>query len=257
MTTLLVDADILVYRCAAAGETKVDWGDGGEVCRDAGDIAEAYGALKHHVGRLQDAAGASRAILCVSGAGNWRTALWPAYKAHRKPANRPIHIDALRAMIVADGGYQRPLLEADDILGILATHPKIIPGRKIIWSVDKDLRQIPGLHLEEPDKVVEVAERDADYWHLTQTLTGDSTDGYPGLPGVGPKKAEGLLFGASPPFGTWPEAWGNIVAAFEAKGLTEADALVQARVARILRHTDYCFNAKEPILWTPPRHPPR
>ncbi len=29
------------------------------------------------------------------------------------------------------------------------------------------------------------------------------------------------------------------------------DALQTARVARILRHTDYNFKTKEPILWQP------
>ena len=32
----------------------------------------------------------------------------------------------------------------------------------------------------------------------------------------------------------------------------KADALVQARVARILRNTDFNFKTKEPTLWTPP-----
>ena len=40
------------------------------------------------------------------------------------------------------------------------------------------------------------------------------------------------------------------MAAFEKKGLTESDALVQARVARILRASDYDFAAKKPILWS-------
>jgi DNA polymerase-1 len=42
------------------------------------------------------------------------------------------------------------------------------------------------------------------------------------------------------------------VEAYAKKNLTADDALVQARVARILRHTDYNFKTKEPILWTPP-----
>ena len=41
--------------------------------------------------------------------------------------------------------------------------------------------------------------------------------------------------------------------AFEKKGLTEDDALLQARVARILRASDYDFKKKEPIMWTPVR----
>jgi DNA polymerase-1 len=43
-----------------------------------------------------------------------------------------------------------------------------------------------------------------------------------------------------------------VVAAFESKGLTEEDALVQARVARICRASDYDFKTKEVKLWNPP-----
>jgi len=41
------------------------------------------------------------------------------------------------------------------------------------------------------------------------------------------------------------------VAAFESRGLTEEDALIQARVARILRADDYDFKESQPILWSP------
>jgi DNA polymerase-1 len=257
VTTLLIDADVLVYVYSAAEETAVDWGDG-EVSKDAGDPDAVWASLVSRAEDLQDAAGASRYVLCVSGAGNWRNAIWPPYKAHRKPENRPLLVDEMRARCIAAGGYQRPLLEADDILGILATHPKIIPGRKIIWSIDKDLMQIPGEHLvwpkgEEP-RIVKVAPEEGRLLHMRQTLTGDSVDGYPGCPGIGPKRADDILLSA-PPWGTWEEAWAAIVKAFAKKGLTEEDALKQARVARILQHTDYDFQKKETKLWMPPSSP--
>jgi len=140
--------------------------------------------------------------------------------------------------------YQRPGLEGDDILGILATHPKAIRGQKIIVSIDKDMKTIPG-YVWNPDKDDEpifYSTEEADYWHLYQTLTGDTTDGYPGLPGCGPKGAEKVLEDPS---------WEAVVAAYEKKGLTEEDALVQARCARILRATDYDYAKKEVKLWCP------
>lgn len=249
--TLLVDGDILVYQAAAAGETKVDWGDG-EVSRDAGDLDAAYADLQRRVANLQDAAGADKAVVCVSGAGNFRLAFWPTYKGNRKEANRPLLVDALRVRVVEEGGYQRPMLEADDILGILATHPKLIPGERVIWSLDKDLKTVPGLHFDGAG-VTRVTREEADRFFFMQVLTGDATDHYPGLPKVGPKKAEAIL-NAAEASANKPireVAWPAIVAAYEAKGLTEADALIQARCARILRHTDYDFQKKEPILWTP------
>ena len=76
---------------------------------------------------------------------------------------------------------------------------------------------------------------------MYQTLTGDSTDGYSGCPSVGDKTARKIL-GDNP-------TWGDVISAYEKRGLTEQDAMVQARVARILRFKDYDFVKHQPILW--------
>ncbi len=60
---------------------------------------------------------------------------------------------------------------------------------------------------------------------------------------IGPKTASRLLDEAA--------NWDTVVNAYEKAGLTEEDALVQARVARILRASDYDQSTQEPILWTP------
>ena len=44
--------------------------------------------------------------------------------------------------------------------------------------------------------------------------------------------------------------WGVVKDCFKQQGLTENDALIQARLARILRNTDYDFKKKQPILWS-------
>ena len=46
-------------------------------------------------------------------------------------------------------------------------------------------------------------------------------------------------------------SWATVVKAFEDKGLTEDDALLNARLARILTIDDYDTKRQEPILWTP------
>ena len=92
---------------------------------------------------------------------------------------------------------------------------------------------------------IEVTPEEADRWFYMQTLTGDATDGYSGCPGGGPKKAEAILEAAG------ENPWPAIVAAYEKAGLSEEAALQQARVARILRASDYNFKKKEPILWKP------
>ena len=81
-------------------------------------------------------------------------------------------------------------------------------------------------------------------WHLIQTMAGDQTDGYSGVPGIGIKRAVAL-------FEEDGYTWQTVVKAFEAKELTEEDALMNARLARILTCTDYDPIQHTVIPWTP------
>jgi len=84
---------------------------------------------------------------------------------------------------------------------------------------------------------------------LSGSLTGDATDGYPGCPGVGPKKATAILGSCAPSLACM---WAGVRQAYESKGLIEEDAVEQARMARILRAEDWDFQKKAPRLWCPP-----
>ena len=79
---------------------------------------------------------------------------------------------------------------------------------------------------------------------MIQTLAGDQTDGYSGVPGIGVKRAETL-------FNKEGYSWTTVVKAFTDKGLTEEDALLNARLARILTIDDYDTNEQQPKLWSP------
>lgn len=199
----------------------------------------------------------------------------PSYKSHRLKTRKPVVYQALREYVQeVYKTYVRPGLEGDDILGILATHDHLISGEKVIVSIDKDLKTIPGVHmrLDDPErKLVVISREEADYHHMFQTLTGDTTDGYPGAPGFGPVKttkllAEGCVLqphekvisrgknkGASEIVwlpGRPGTVWDIVVSAYASVGLGEEVALQNARVARILRASDYDFSKKEVKLWT-------
>jgi DNA polymerase-1 len=79
-------------------------------------------------------------------------------------------------------------------------------------------------------------------------VLGDAVDGYSGCPGIGPKKAETVLANAKD--GVSP--WGVIVGAYVKAGLDEEDALLQARLARILQFGDYDLKTNKVKLWEPP-----
>ena len=124
-------------------------------------------------------------------------------------------------------------------MGVYATK---YPGN-IIVSPDKDMRQIPG-KLYDFKETVEITPDEGARWHLIQTMAGDNTDGYSGVPGIGVKKAEKI-------FEEKGYTWKAVVETFEEKGMTEKDALINAQLARILTTNDYDYEKKEPILWTP------
>jgi DNA polymerase-1 len=244
--TLLIDGDVVAYKAAAAVESEIDWGD--DLWTLHSDLDEAKTVVLNQLLGWKDRLEAKDIIVAFSDSLNFRKDIYPLYKSNRKGKRKPVAYRPLvEWMTEAWSTFVRPGLEGDDVLGILSTSDQIIKGTKIIISVDKDFKTIPGWFFN-PDKDVTPQfydEGDADRWHMLQTLTGDATDGYPGLPGCGPKGAEKVL---DVPHTEW---WSAVVEAYEKKGLTEEDALIQARCARILRAEDYDFKQKEVKLWTP------
>ena len=235
---LLIDADFIVYKNCAAAETEVDFGN--DVILVTSDFSDAYGAAKRELTKLENKFGSfSTMILFFSDSVNFRKKILPEYKGHRnrkKPCGYKRVINKLKEEYKV---IIKPGLEADDTMGIYATR---YTGNMIV-SPDKDMRQIPG-KLYNFDDVFTVSKEDGAKWHLIQSCAGDQTDGYSGIPGIGVKRAEAL-------FNEHGYSWKTVVKAFKDKGLTEDDALVNARLARILTSDDYDFKAKEPILWSP------
>ncbi len=250
--TLLIDADIFLYKACFKSEVNVEWSPG-----NYSNTANLVAAQDEFKSRMDGLAHKHKAhpLICLSDfTNNWRKEIYPNYKRGRNAVRRPTLLKVMRDWVRMEypDFYQRLTLEADDVMGILATAP-LITGRKLMVTIDKDLLQIPGYHIN-PDKpeigVRRVKPEEGEAFHLVQTLTGDSVDNYPGCPGIGPKRAEKIL--NTPPSEEdelWP--WANIVRAYEKAGLTEDDALLQARVAKILQMEDYDTEKKEVILWTP------
>ena len=156
-------------------------------------------------------------------------------------------LNALRDYIMKKhNGVMWKNLEADDVMGIMATEPHPTEDR-IIVSIDKDMRQIPAKVSRDGETVEDIPQRLADYWFMIQTLAGDSTDGYNGLPNVGVKTAEKMI----KQYTNVPllDLWKIVVGAYKAKGFTKKEALQQARVAHILRHKEYNKKTGKVKLW--------
>lgn len=254
---LLIDADVLVYQAAAGAEKIIVWEE--DTAMPVCSLVDAQAAFYDKLFGLLNRFNTTDYILAFSDAieVNFRRKLYDPYKRNREGKPRPVALKSLRQVVIESEDptrvYERSCLEADDCLGILATHKAFKSDRqKIVVSIDKDLKSIPGLffNIGHPEEGVQtISNEDADRWHMTQTLIGDAADGYPGCPGIGPKKAEKML--AEGGLTTVAEMWPVVVEAYEKAGLSEAAALTQARVARILRAEDYNFKFKEVKLWKP------
>lgn len=256
MRIILIDADVLVYKAAMKHESAIEWEPGYWTWHC--DEYAVRDAIEEEITFLKEDLKADHVKLCLTDSeGNFRKTVLPSYKGNRTGIKKPLVLLPIREwMIDQHGAILKPRLEGDDVLGILSTW-KGLKGEKIIVSIDKDMKTIPGLYYRDTESgVVEISEAEANYWHFYQTLIGDTTDGYAGCPGIGPKKAQLILEPFSDTFHR-PElidpkgAWERILQAYDKAGLSEDDALQQARVARILRSSDYDFKKKEPILWTP------
>lgn len=248
MTVALIDGDIVCYRAAIVQQTSFKWDADTTTTSLSGSAHEAAQTALELVKAWTKLAGCKRSILAFTGTDNFRKRLLPSYKANRTTGKPLVYQETVMACEERYRCERVQGLEGDDLLGILSTNPKYVDS--VIVSVDKDLRTIPG-HYFNPIKDRSprlITEPDADYFWMLQTLMGDTSDGYKGLPGCGEVKATKVLEGA----GRSPEGYfRRVAAAFKAKKLTEADALVQARVARILRYEDWNKEAKTIRLWHP------
>ena len=133
-------------------------------------------------------------------------------------------------------------------------------GKAIGVTIDKDLRQVPGWHLnpDKEDDAILISKEDGDKFFYEQWMTGDSTDNIFGLWKIGPAKAKKLLDS------TDKEDWDQVIM----KQFNDEDwdkrpdlkkpdmskeefALAQARCVRILRAGDYNKKTKAIKLWSP------
>lgn len=244
MLTLLFDADMLVYRATSSAETEIHWG--GDLWTLHTNTSECIDKIDSMVVSITDHVlnhlkyeGEYEIVMCFSSYNNFRRIILPSYKANRANKRKPVAYSFVMEWVKDNYTYkQTEGLEADDIIGIMATTPNT---NSVIISGDKDMRSIPALFYDFiHNEFYDVSKEEADYRHLFQTLVGDTADNYKGCPKVGEVGAKKLLDKSA--------TWETVLAAFEKAGLSEEEALIQARVARILRYEDY---DTKPIMWKP------
>ena len=243
---LLIDGDILCYKVALQNEEAINWGEGLWTLHCYEDKCKAE--VDSQIATLKENLEAKNVRIALTSHINFRKDVMPSYKDNRKQKRKPLILPVLRQYLIEKyKAYCWEGLEADDVLGILATTPDpYYDFEKIIVSIDKDMNQIPTNVSEDGVTFKSISKKDADYFFMVQTLTGDSVDGYTGLPSVGPKSAEKILGDPDKPI---EELWKLVLKAYEDKGFTKDEAIQQARVARILRKGEYNRKTKKVKLW--------
>jgi DNA polymerase-1 len=239
--SLLIDADYLAYKTCAACEDETDFGN--DVIVVTSKFQEVTRSFTQEINKIWNVFD-QEILLFFSSPRNFRKEISPDYKGHRN-RKKPCGYKRLLnwcaeyyETIIVDG------LEADDAIGIFATNPIEQDYDHVIVSPDKDMKQIPGFLYNLKDPMVETTQQEADKWFFMQAMSGDQTDGYAGVPGIGLKKAAAILDEKGC-------CWEAVLETFLKAGLTEADALMNARLARILRFTDYDSETGTVNLWTP------
>ena len=117
----------------------------------------------------------------------------------------------------------------------------------IIVSVDKDMRTLP-CKLIADDSIEHITNKKANRHWFEMSLAGDAGDGILGIKGMGMVTASKTL--ASTP-DTKEPLWFKVQETYTKKGYTIADAILNARLTRILREGDYDYNTGEVKLWNP------
>lgn len=283
---LLVDGDLLVFRSLMTTEKEILWEP--DIWTLHSNSEEGITNVRHFMDNAISLFDPTRVVVCFSGSRNFRKDILPSYKGNRVGLRKPLGYKAQVEAIMSDpqsttsrgtrcSALRMEGIEADDAIGILATKPANL-GKCIIVSQDKDFKQIPETPLwrgetdENGPILLRHTQEEADRWHLLQTLAGDVTDGYSGCPGIGMETGKALLEKGlkyrkklkviskgkrqGMAVEEWEQVasgspWETVLSCYEKAGRSEEEALVMARVAKILRHSDWDYEKKEPKLWVP------
>lgn len=208
-----IDGDIILYKPCCVLNDDSDM--------DRAKIAEI---VMNQIEQMLIDAQCDKYYFFVTTSTNFRDHIVDDYKANRKDVERPVNLKWAKQWAVANlNAVWKAGMEADDLLGIFAEKHE----HSVIWSLDKDLRQIPGEHLDdETRQVITVSALgklqdkgkktyfDGPCGFYYQLLVGDSADHIVGCgqrtkkvyksgakegqeyiarTGIGPKKALGIV----------------------------------------------------------------
>ena len=243
--TLLIDADWLVYNSCCACEEDTRWNEWQHQLTS--DVRDCLNLIENRLDVYKNIAQDKHDIvMCFTSYPTFRHEIFSDYKINRIGKRKPL---ALKHTInKVKERYEcitYPNLEGDDVLGLLATNGRY--DNPIIVSVDKDMRTIP-CKLLAAEEVEHITQKKANRHWFEMSMAGDAGDGIQGIKGMGMVTASKTL--ADTP-DTIEALWDKVSKTYIKKGHTLADAILNARLTRILREGDYNYQTGEVNLWKP------
>jgi DNA polymerase-1 len=201
--TLLIDGNNILIRAVEATRRSAMHSDDGT---DTSALVVFVKTISRYIREEKP----YRVMVCWDSGPGWRNNVYPAYKA-----NRPQHTDEYRSItrrLVREFLYLArvhwtyyPGFEADDLI---AAYWRFAREPVVILSSDKDMLQLVGPNPNgQPCTQIRVSSADTptDRWDeakviehhgctpaqlpVVMSLTGDASDGIPGVRGIGPKFA--------------------------------------------------------------------
>ena len=194
---------------------------------------------------------------------NFRYDIYPAYKANREDGSRSDLFYQLRKWALKYYGYVKHI-EADDEVAYY------VRKGYIGASFDKDLlKGVAGLWFDtyhSRRSITETSELEAQRFNMCQVLMGDPTDNILALPKVaGNPMIDGVpTKGVRKPFKVTEKIaiqlldeygwdWNGVIKAYEAKGFTEKEAILNKRLVSMIHWTP----KKGIKLWKPQKSLPK
>lgn len=277
---VLVDGDIVAYRCAATCDGRYYEVDGERFGykKDAvayadkkgipnSDIKSGYepepvDAALHNIAVTIDNIRNHfiyteklnpRLKIFLSGDRNFRYDLYAGYKANRKDQRKPHWLKECKQYLQDQfKAHKFEGFEADDLIGITVTVMRNSEPKIFIASNDKDFTQLGGEDVIQYDfttgKLWAVTEDEAIRYFYKQILTGDKGDNIPGIPKVGNQTALKILSGCQEE----RDLYNATVLAYKDKFDVDSQA---AEDMVLLRGQLLWLLREEGVAWEPP--PPR
>ena len=167
-TVALVDVEIMAYQVCLEALQEHRQPDG--TWTWTLDEGAAVLNLKARITDAATMAGCGEVVLAVGSANNWRRRLCPSYKSNRDGKKKPLGYRAVMEQVEEEfKTVKQDWLEADDVLGILATGA--YNYKSVIVSSDKDMATVPCrlFNPSQPEEgVTTYTEEQADVEHAVQ-----------------------------------------------------------------------------------------